>query len=206
MIDFDQIAATYDNQPHRNERAQAAARGIRASVPLTPRITALEYGCGTGLLSFALQPYLGHITLADRSTGMLTVLDEKIAAFGFTNMAPLQLDLSTGSPPPFKVDLIYTLMTLHHIPDTVKILQSFYEMLRAPGYLCVADLDQEDGSFHGLEDRTVHKGFDRAEFENLVRQAGFHKVSFATIFQTPKVVGGETRHFPLFLMTAQKTE
>ena len=55
MNEFDQKAAQWDAKPVRVERARAVAAGIKAALPLSPHVTALEYGCGTGLLSFALQ-------------------------------------------------------------------------------------------------------------------------------------------------------
>jgi len=38
----------------------------------------LDFGCGTGLLSFFLQPYVGEITGIDTSKGMIEVFDKKI--------------------------------------------------------------------------------------------------------------------------------
>ena len=203
MTDFDLEAATWDAKTYRMERAQAIARGIREAVPVGAGMTAFEYGCGTGLLGFALQPYLGHITLADNSSGMLAVLDEKIAAGGIGNMTSLRLDLSTDPLPELRVQLVVTLMTLHHIPDVERVLKGFYELLETPGYLCVADLDQEDGAFHG-PDFDGHKGFDRAALGSLARDVGFRKAAFSTVFQMDRVVGKETRTFPVFLMVAEK--
>ena len=209
MTDFDLEAATWDSNPMRIERARAVAQGIRANLNLSLEIKALEYGCGTGLLSFALQPDLGHITLADNSKGMLAVLNEKIASTGISNMTSMFVDFAAGplseptTSPQLKYNLIYTLMTLHHIPDTAKILKEFYNLLDVPGYLCVADLDKEDGTFHGI-DFEGHKGFDRDELGASILQAGFHSVKFETIFQSPRAVGNETKHFPLFLMIAEK--
>ena len=80
MNEFDQKASQWDAKPVRVERALAMADGIRAALPLSSSLTALEYGCGTGLVSFELQSQLGHITLADSSSGMLAVVREKIAA------------------------------------------------------------------------------------------------------------------------------
>ena len=94
MNEFDQKAPQWDAKPVRIERAQAVAAGIRAALPLSTSMTALEYGCGTGLVSFALQPYLGHVTLADSASGMLAVLREKIAASNVPNMLPQLLDIS----------------------------------------------------------------------------------------------------------------
>ncbi len=204
MNEFDQKAALWDAKPVRVERAQAVADGIRAALPLPAQWTALEYGCGTGLLSFALQPQLGHITLADSSTGMLAVLREKIAAAHIRNMTPVQLDLSADSLPAERYQLIYTLMTLHHIPDTDRMLRAFYQLLDGPGYLCVADLDKEDGTFHEDEFHG-HLGFDRAELAAQAKQIGFHAIHFTTAFHMIKEVNGVGKDFPIFLMVAQKS-
>lgn len=203
MNEFDQAAATWDEKSHRTERASVIAEAIRARVPQSPHLTALEYGCGTGLLSFALQADLGQIFLVDNSAGMLAVLGEKIASSGISNMTPVNLDLITGPLPPFRVQLIYTLMTLHHIDDTAQILRAFYDLLPPDGYLCIADLDAEDGSFHGPE-FTGHKGFDREALGRQVKETGFRSVSFTTAYHSPRMVGNEIRHFPVFLLVAEK--
>jgi ubiquinone/menaquinone biosynthesis C-methylase UbiE len=203
MNEFDQKAAQWDAKPIRVERALATAAGIKAAVPLSTTLSALEYGCGTGLVSFALQAHLGHITLADSSTGMLTVLREKIDAANILNMTPLQLDLITDPLPAERYQLIYTLLTLHHISDTDKILQALYQLLDNSGYLCVADLDKEDGTFHEDEFHG-HLGFDRKELGAQARQAGFQAINFSTIFHMRKEVNGVTKDFPIFLMVAEK--
>ena len=203
MTDFDAKAKDWDSVPGRVERAQAVASALRARIPLTPDTTALEYGCGTGLLSFALQPCLGRITLADSSVGMLEVLAQKIAAGRIRNMFPLRLDLSTDPPPAGRFQIIYTLMTLHHIPDTGGILRAFFEMLDASGYLGIADLDREDGSFHG-SGFPGHKGFDREALEALALQAGFRDMVFETVFYTARETAAGLKNFPVFLMTARR--
>ena len=62
--DFDARAATWDDDPTKVERAQAVADAIVRHVSLTGAMNAMEFGCGTGLLSFMLRPRLGRITLA----------------------------------------------------------------------------------------------------------------------------------------------
>ena len=201
MTDFDARAKDWDEIPVRAERARAVAEAIREYVSLTPETAALEYGCGTGLLSFALQPFLGPITLADSSTGMLEVLKEKIAASGIKNMTPLKLDLAVDPLPMERFDLVYTLMTLHHIPDTADILRKFFAILEPSGSLCVADLDKEDGSFHSHEPGfDGHNGFDRAELRLELEQTGFANIRFATCY---KMIKGE-RTYSLFLAMAEK--
>jgi hypothetical protein len=95
------------------------------------------------------------------------------------------------------------MMTLHHIPDTGRILSDFFELLKSPGWLCVADLDLEDGSFHG-SDFSGHRGFDRKALGEKARSAGFDAIRFSTVFHLVRHVGERDVDFPLFLMIAQK--
>ena len=92
-------------------------------------------------------------------------------------------------------------MTLHHIPDTAKILGSFHALLNPGGYLCIADLDQEDGSFHS-SDSTFdgHNGFARHDLRHQLLAAGFGEAKFSTCFEMVK----DRRTYPLFLAVAHK--
>jgi ubiquinone/menaquinone biosynthesis C-methylase UbiE len=177
---------------------------MRLAISLSKDMSALEYGCGTGLLSFALQSDLGQITLADTSQGMLDVLKEKIAAANVTNMHPMRLDLSTDALPEERYDLTYSLMVLHHIHDVKGILAKFCEVLKPKGYLLVADLDKEDGSFHTDGSTDVHLGFGRDELRKLVESSGFVNISFSNAYEIKRKIGDEEKTFPVFLMTAQK--
>jgi len=201
LADFDARAATWDDDPAKIDRARAVADAIRRQVPLARTMLALEYGAGTGLLSFLLRPDLGPITMADVSQSMLEVAARKIAATGDPTLTVVKLDLLTDPIPAARYDFVYSLMTLHHIPDTAAILERFHAVLAKPGYLCIADLDTEDGSFHG-EGFDGHRGFDRADLGALARRAGFAKVTFTTAHVMAKPVGSGTGRFPIFLMVA----
>jgi ubiquinone/menaquinone biosynthesis C-methylase UbiE len=205
MTNFDERAKEWDSDPKKVERARVVAEAIRKAVPLANSMKALEYGCGTGLLSFALQPDLGQITLADTSQGMLDVLADKIINANVTNMHPVRLDLESDPIPAERFDLTYSLMTLHHIHDVNKVLNKFYDLLVPHGYLLVADLDNEDGSFHTDGTTDVHKGFDRLELQRLVEEIGFKNVRFSTAYAITKKIDNEDKTFPIFLMTAQKS-
>ena len=73
--DFDARAATWDDDPAKVERARAVAEAIARSVPLARSMRALEYGAGTGLVSFVLRDRLGEVTLADLSEIASVVYD-----------------------------------------------------------------------------------------------------------------------------------
>ncbi|HWR78111.1 MAG TPA: class I SAM-dependent methyltransferase [Thiobacillus sp.] len=200
---FDSKARQWDDNPLFRERGLMIAEAIRKAVPLHRRMNALDYGCGTGLLSFPLKDELGAILMADSSSGMLEVVAGKIAAQGVTHMTPMQLDLLADPPPAQRFDLIVTAMTLHHVPDTDHILRIFHDLLQPGGYLCIADLDKEDGSFHGPE-VDVHHGFDRTDLSLRAAQAGFADMQFQTVFSIAKEHATGTRDYPVFLMTARR--
>ncbi len=200
---FDGKARQWDENPLFRERGLKIAEAIRQAVPLRQDMNALDYGCGTGLLSFPVRDALGTIVMADSSGGMLEVVAGKIAAQGVTNMTPMKLDLMVDPPPAQRFDLIVTAMTLHHVPDTDHILRIFHDLLKPGGYLCIADLDKEDGSFHGPE-VDVHHGFDQADLTLRTAQAGFAEIHFQTVFSIAKEHASGTRAYPVFLMTARR--
>ena len=202
---FDNKAREWDDNPVFVERGLKIAEAIRKAVPLHRHMSALDYGCGTGLLSFPLKDELGAILLADSSDGMLAVVAEKIAAQGAANMTAMKLDLMADAPPAQRFDLIYTSMTLHHVPDTDAILRIFHDLLNPGGILCIADLDKEDGSFHGPE-IDVHHGFDRADLSQRAARAGFTGMQFQTVFSIAKEQAGGARDYPVFLMAARRAE
>ena len=198
LAGVDARARTWDDAG-KIRRAEAVAAAIRRAVPLRRDMRALEYGAGTGLLSFCLRENLGSITLADVSPGMLEVAAEKIATAKATDMRVLDLDLVRDPVPAERYDLIFSLMTLHHVPDVPRVLAAFHDMLNAGGWLCIADLDAEDGSFHG-EGVDVHHGFERGALQTALMNAQFTKPRIDDCFEVDK---GD-RRYPIFLASARK--
>ena len=198
MSEFDARAGTWDQDPAKVARAQTVGDAIAKAVPLAG-LRVLEYGCGTGLLGFALQPQVAWVTLADTSEGMLAVLRAKIAAAGALNMTPVRLDLLVEPVPEARYDLVCSLMTLHHVPDTQGILGRFREVLAPGGWVALADLEAEDGSFHGPE-ADVHRGFHREALRAQLTQAGFHDIHLETVCEVEK----DSRLYPVFLAVARR--
>ena len=84
------------------------------------------------------------------------------------------------------------------------MLSKFHDLLSSDGYLLVADLDKEDGSFHTDGSTDVHLGFDRSELQQVAEDMGFGNITFSTAYEIKKKIGSEEKTFPVFLMTAQK--
>ncbi len=204
-IHFDKQARDWDNDPKKTERAILIAKEINDFIKPNQKLNALEFGCGTGLLSFQLKDVFKTITLADNSKGMIRVLEEKILNSKIKNFIPLYIDSAEDDLKKKEYDVIYTLMTLHHITDVDNILSVFNSVLKSDGYLCIADLVQEDGSFHAhLEDYKEHNGFDRKELNAILSKNGFEVKYDKICFEIVKTVNNELKKYPLFLMICKK--
>ncbi|MDO9137317.1 MAG: methyltransferase domain-containing protein [Lutibacter sp.] len=207
MKHFDQQAKEWDNDPKKTERAIIIAKEMTDFIQPNNTMNAFEFGCGTGLLSYQIKDSFKTITLADTTEGMIKVLQEKIANENIKNFKPLLADLLEDG---FAVneneyDVIYTLMTLHHILNIDKILAIFNAMLKTGGYLCIADLVQEDGSFHtNVPGFDGHNGFDREKLSAVLSNHGF-KVAYNEIsLEIEKEFDKKIRKYPLFLMICKK--
>lgn len=207
MKHFDKQAKEWDNDPKKTERAIAIAKEMADFIQPNKTMNAFEFGCGTGLLSYQLKDFFKTITLADTSEGMIKVLQEKITNENIKNFRPLFIDLleEDSAINYNEYDVIYTLMTLHHILDIDKILKIFNAMLKTGGYLCIADLVQEDGSFHSnVPDFNGHNGFDRAELSAVLSNHGF-KIEYNKIpLEIEKEFVKKIKKYPLFLMICKK--
>ncbi|MCU0608865.1 MAG: methyltransferase domain-containing protein [Chitinispirillaceae bacterium] len=205
MNSFDDKAKSWDDNPERARCTREIADAIAQEMPQNPAISAMEYGCGTGYLSFLLRERFSKITLVDTSEGMLGVVREKIARSGSAMMEARNADLEKNPgalTKPFRV--IYSSLALHHIGDVAEILAAWHALLTVPGLLCVADLDTESGLFHG-PDFAGHRGFDRGELKKSAEAAGFATVTFKTVCEMQKACSdGATRRFPMFLMVCRK--
>ena len=203
--DFDQEAANWDQVPERVKLAQDIAQSMIKEITLTPDMDVLDFGCGTGLLTFALQPFVRSITGVDSSPGMLDVFQAKIKEQNLKNIEADYIDLDKGDVLRGSYHLIVSSMTLHHIENIPPLLKQFYSILLPSGRLAVADLDLDDGKFHSNNDGVFHLGFDREDLSLMFTEAGFQNIQTSQAAEIEKPVGdGQGRLFTIFLMTACK--
>ena len=204
MNEFDLKAAEWDQNPINWERAEAIANEIKRLIPLKKQMTALEFGAGTGVTSFILKDFLKEITLMDNSSEMVKVMNNKIKISQVKNLKTLNFNLEKEDLKDAKFDFIFNQMVLHHITDIESIILKFHNLLNPGGFLAIADLYTEDGSFHG-EEFTGHKGFDPEELSGLLLKSGFQNINHHQCFAINKEISAaETKKFDIFLLIAQR--
>jgi ubiquinone/menaquinone biosynthesis C-methylase UbiE len=204
--DFDKKAAQWDADPGRVKLAHEVADAFIREAKPSRDMDVLDFGCGTGLVTLRLQPFVRTILGVDSSRGMLDVLEGKIRTQGIANAQTCFVDYENRDCIEGRgFHLIVSSMTLHHVPDTAGLFTQWHELLLPGGLLCFADLDAEDGSFHKDNTGVFHRGFDRQHLKELLLSAGFKDVHDATATtMTVDVEGKGKKEFPVFLVVAKK--
>ena len=203
MNNFDEVARTWDENPVHTERSIAIAQKMEEMIPLSLKMKALEFGAGTGILSFILAGKLDSIVMMDSSQEMVLVMEEKIIQRKTSNLFPLWSDQEHEIVEQ-SFDLIFNQMVLHHIADVPSIFDRFFKMILPGGFLAIADLYPEDGSFHG-KGFDGHKGFDPEKLKVLLLKTGFTNIDIEECYSiVRKMDDGTTKAFPVFLVTASK--
>jgi cyclopropane fatty-acyl-phospholipid synthase-like methyltransferase len=202
--DFDKDAASWDEKPIRIEMANNVGSAIISTISLNKNMKAMDFGCGTGLLTLYVAPLVGSVTGVDSSQGMLDTLNAKIAKLNITNVTTRLID-SDNFVMPKKYDLIVSSMTMHHIEKVELLIKNFYDLLLPNGYLCIADLDPDDGRFHEDNTGVFHYGFERSKMTEIFTSAGFQDTSSKTAMEIQRPdTNGELRLFKIFLVTGNK--
>jgi ubiquinone/menaquinone biosynthesis C-methylase UbiE len=203
--DFDKEAAAWDEAPARVRLANDIAAALSEEIGLASDMDVLDFGCGTGLLTLQLQPLVRSITGVDSSQGMINVLNAKIDKLSLTNIRTQYIETEKDDFPEGTYNLIVSSMTLHHVKEIGPLLDRFNRIAAPSGYLCIADLDLDDGGFHDNNDGIFHFGFDRAALRRYFMDAGFGDIRDRTAAEVIKPVSdGGVRSFTVFLMTGRK--
>jgi 2-polyprenyl-3-methyl-5-hydroxy-6-metoxy-1,4-benzoquinol methylase len=196
---FKEKAQEWDARPVPAQISEGVGAALVAKVPLRADLRVMDFGAGTGLICARVAPHVQTIYAVDISAAMLEQLAmkpqlrDKVEVF-CQNI----LETPLGRP----VDLIISAMALHHVEDTSLLVRTFADHLEPGGRLALADLDKDDGSFHGGGDTAgvFHHGFVRDELRQQLAAGGFKDIEFVTATQVDK----NDHHYDIFLVTATK--
>lgn len=204
MDDFDLMAEDYDTK-ERKERARTVADELRRHISDGAAKSAIEFGCGTGLVGFELIEDFGSVIFLDSSAAMIKQVEQKLHNMGIEKSSAVCCDLTKTMPKHLSADYIFSVLALHHIIDTEAILTRLFDLLNKDGRLLIIDLDKDDGSFHAeYEHYDGHNGFEQPWLSGLAKKAGFKKVETRTFYHASKLLDGDEKPYSFFVMDAVK--
>ena len=203
---FDNDAASWEDNPTRVRLAEQIVVAITDQIVLSSDMDVMDFGCGTGLISRRILPFVRTVVGVDSSPGMLEVFRKKAAAEGLGGIGCRLVDIDKGEALAGRYDAVVSGMTMHHIHDLKPLLMQFYSVLSPGGYLCIADLDPDGGEFHADSTGVYHNGFERASLRQTFIDAGFDDVSQATAAEVTKPSrGGAMQRFTIALTVGIKS-
>ena len=195
---FKHKSKSWDMSSMRVKNAKSIADLIVKNINFNDTMEIMDLGAGTGLLSYFIAPHVTKIIAVDNSPSMLEEFKSKASEFD-SQTEVIEADISKEELNR-SFDGIISSMTIHHVEETKALFSKLYRMLNADGFIAIADLDSEDGSFHSDDTGVHHHGFDRMELEAIAKEVGFKDIKFdlASTIDKPHCT------FTVFLMTAVK--
>nr|WP_321268518.1 class I SAM-dependent methyltransferase [uncultured Sulfurimonas sp.] len=194
---FKDRAKEWDQGSIRVAGAKKIADAINKEIQLHKEMEILDFGVGTGLLGFDIATKVKKVYGVDTSSNMLEKLKAK-------NTKELSIDTFCQdiikSPLEKKFNGLVSSMTLHHVEDLKAFFETIYKNIHENGFIAIADLESEDGTFHSDNTGVFHFGFNEDILCKIVLDAGFSEVSFKNI----NIINKPHKDFGVFLLTAKR--
>ncbi len=196
---FASRAADWDT-PEKVGMTQTFVDAMLQRIEPQPEWNALEIGAGTGLVGLQIAPLVKKVVFEDTSEAMLSVLKNKLTEDISAQIVYGEVFEYTKKD----IDLIFSCMAFHHIPDMDKALNHLYKITSENAIVAVGDIRSEDGSFHRFEP-IPHKGFDTGELSKQFENAGF-KVEQVDTYNVLKRerIPGKISEYEQFILIARK--
>lgn len=202
MSRFDERAKDWDKKQTTLDKSDACINHLKEKIDFSNIKNILDYGCGTGLIAFNLVEENNEVLGLDNSIGMVEEFNKKVKEKNLSNIKAKKHNILEEDLPKNSFDLIVISMSLHHIEDIDMFFKKSFEALKNGGYICINDLDKEDGSFHAKHNNegVYHFGFSKDELVETAKKIGFSDSSFDIVY----IFERENGNFPIFNFIAKK--
>jgi SAM-dependent methyltransferase len=137
-LDPDHVAR-YD---YKEDADAAAEVALLRELGLTPASSVIDMGAGTGQFTLSVAAQCRQVVAVDVSPVMLKELRRKVALLRLGNIRTVLGGFLTYEHRDHPVDVIYSRLALHHLPDVWKAvaLSRMREAIRAGGLLRLVDV------------------------------------------------------------------
>ncbi|KAB1435975.1 class I SAM-dependent methyltransferase [Candidatus Galacturonibacter soehngenii] len=194
---FEMIASSYDT-PERINIAKVSSDAIREYLIDSKNKSAIDFGCGTGLVGMNLLDDFSTVTFLDTSQNMIHQLDQKISNLKLENAKTLLFDFEKEEQLDIRADYIFMAQVLLHIKDIELILSRLYQILNDEGHLIIVDFIENDKVISDI----VHPGFDVSNLSDRMSAIGYKKIQCKTFYHGSKIFMGQDAS--LFVLDAKK--
>ncbi|HXZ16838.1 MAG TPA: metalloregulator ArsR/SmtB family transcription factor [Roseiarcus sp.] len=190
--DWDRIRALHASE----ERVEAA---LLALIGERPFMNLLDLGTGTGRMLELLAPRAARAVGVDQSAAMLALARDRIDRAGLRSVQLRQGDIYAPPVERDGYDLIVIHQVLHFLDDPARALNEAARALMPSGRLVVVDFDAHAQEFLRTDFAHRRLGFDGAEIEAFLGDAGLTRIRAARV----KPAVGESGKLTVALFIAE---
>jgi SAM-dependent methyltransferase len=149
-----------------------------------------DLGCGTGQLTEAIAPFVGHVVAVDESAAMLRAAKARLT--GRTNVEVRSGSLEALPLGDGELDLAVMSLVLHYVTEPVAAFAEIRRVLRPEGgRLLVVDMMPHDRAEYRQTMGHVWLGFDAGQVRQWGEEAGFSSIRHHAL-PTTSVAKGPT--------------
>lgn len=144
---WDRIAEKYARRPV-DDQASYQRKLALTREHLTPEMSVLEFGCGTGTTAIHHAPAVAHVEAVDFSAEMIAICRRKAAAANVGNVTFRQAaieDIPPPSDPADGYDVVMGHSILHLVADLDAVIRRVHDLLKPGGYFVSSTTCLNDG-------------------------------------------------------------
>ena len=138
------------------------------------RWTVGDLGCGTGIVSSALAPFVARVIAIDASDEMLAAARARLG--DAANVELRAGDLASLPIEAATLDAATMMLVLHHVPDPAAALAEAHRALKPGGRLLLVDMLPHEREEYKQQMGHVWLGFSVEQLARLLEGAGFEGV------------------------------
>lgn len=135
---WDKQASGYDNRVLKIYKDTYGLSIQKVRSILSPDHQVLDIGCGTGIISLGIAPYVDKVVATDISPQMVSVAKNKAESSSITNV---DFQVYDGYAVPYddeSFDVVLLFNTLHVVKEPDALLREAHRLLKPGGYLLTA--------------------------------------------------------------------
>jgi ArsR family transcriptional regulator len=157
------------------------------SALLEPSWLVADLGCGTGLTTAALAPFVARVIAVDESSAMLAAARRRLAAHDNVELRSGSLeDLPIDD---LSLDVAILSLVLHFVVDPAAVIGEAARVLRPGGRLLVVDMLPHERDEYRATMGHLWLGFDDAQLSRWLESAGFADVRVVPLPPDPQAKG-----------------
>ena len=146
-----------------------------------------DLGCGTGQVSAAVAPHVGHVIAVDGSAEMLAAARRRLKDFENVDMRRGELEaLPIDSA---SLDAAVMVLVLHHLPNPASALREAARSMKPAGRLLVVDMLPHGHEEYKQQMGHVWLGFGEEQMSGWMRDAGLRAIRVRAMTPAPTARG-----------------